>query len=100
MIDNQASATHTVIEVNGRDRAGFLYRVTRALYGLALQISTAKISTYGERAVDVFYVKDGFGMKITHEGRLQKIRETLLAAIAEQAAEPPAQPVGVDAAAE
>ncbi|MEK9662397.1 MAG: [protein-PII] uridylyltransferase [Alphaproteobacteria bacterium] len=83
MIDNQASTTHTVIEVNGRDRAGFLYRVTRALYGLALQISTAKISTYGERAVDVFYVKDGFGMKITHESRLKKIRETLLAAISE-----------------
>jgi [protein-PII] uridylyltransferase len=100
MIDNQASATHTVIEVNGRDRSGFLYLVTRALYGLALQISTAKISTYGERAVDVFYVKDGFGMKITHEGRLKKIRETLLDAIAEEPAEMGTPAKGVDAAAE
>ncbi|MBO6782328.1 MAG: [protein-PII] uridylyltransferase [Alphaproteobacteria bacterium] len=83
IIDNTASATHTVIEINGRDRPGFLYSVTRALFGLSLQISSAKISTFGERAVDVFYVKDSFGTKITHESRLAKIRETLLDAIRE-----------------
>ena len=83
IIDNQASATHTVIEINGRDRPGFLYLVTGALFSLSLQISSAKVSTFGERAVDVFYVKDGFGMKITHEGRLVTIRKTLLAAIDE-----------------
>jgi [protein-PII] uridylyltransferase len=100
MIDNQASATHTVIEVNGRDRTGFLYLVTRELYRLALQISTAKISTYGERAVDVFYVKDGFGMKITHESRLKKIRESLLAAIAEDENTARTATIAVEAAAE
>ena len=83
IIDNQASATHTVIEINGRDRPGFLYSVTRALYAQSLQISSAKISTYGERAVDVFYVKDGFGMKVTHEDRAEKIRKALLEAIGE-----------------
>jgi [protein-PII] uridylyltransferase len=57
--------------------------VTRALYALSLQISSSKISTYGERAVDVFYVKDGFGMKVTHEDRAEKIRKTLLEAINE-----------------
>ena len=84
IIDNQASATHTVIEINGRDRPGFLYLVTGALFGLSLQISSAKISTFGERAVDVFYVKDGFGMKITHESRLASIRKALLEAIREE----------------
>ena len=88
IIDNKASATHTVIEINGRDRPGFLYLVTRALFNLSLQISSAKISTFGERAVDVFYVKDGFGTKITHESRLAKIRETLLDAIREEDVEP------------
>jgi [protein-PII] uridylyltransferase len=83
IIDNQASATHTVIEINGRDRPGFLYSVTRALFALSLQISSSKISTYGERAVDVFYVKDGFGMKVTHEDRAEKIRQALLEAINE-----------------
>ncbi len=94
IIDNQASATHTVIEINGRDRPGFLYLVTGALFSLSLQISSAKISTFGERAVDVFYVKDGFGMKITHEGRLATIRKTLLEAIGE------AEPAPVRTAAE
>ena len=81
IIDNQASATHTVIEINGRDRPGFLFSVTRVLYSLSLQISSSKISTYGERAVDVFYVKDGFGMKVTHKGRSKKIHDELLRAI-------------------
>ena len=80
IIDNRASATHTVIEVNGRDRPGFLSAVTGALYGLNLRIASAKISTYGERVVDVFYVKDGFGMKVEHETRLKRIRERLLTA--------------------
>ena len=84
IIDNRASAAHTVIEINGRDRPGFLYLVTGALFSLSLHISSAKISTFGERAVDVFYVKDSFGMKITHEGRLAKIRKTLLEAIGEE----------------
>ena len=94
LIDNTASNTHTVIEVNGRDRPGFLYDVTTALTELNLQISSAKISTYGTRAVDVFYVKDLFGLKVTHESRLEAIRERLLAAIAEPEAEAPPEVAG------
>ncbi len=85
LIDNQASATHTMIEVNGRDRPGFLYRVTMALTELGLQVSSAKVSTFGERAVDTFYVKDGFGMKVHHEVKVQRIREKLLPVIADPA---------------
>ena len=83
IIDNQASATHTVIEINGRDRPGFLFSVTRVLYSLSLQISSSKISTYGERAVDVFYVKDTFGMQVTHEAKLDQIRNVVLGVIKE-----------------
>lgn len=94
LIDNKASAAHTVIEVNGRDRPGLLHDVTRALTHLGLQIATARISTYGENAVDVFYVKDIFGLKVAHEGKLRQIRETLLQALAEPEAakEAPAVP--------
>jgi [protein-PII] uridylyltransferase len=81
LIDNKASAAYTVIEVNGRDRPGFLYDVTAALAALNLQISSAKISTYGTRAVDVFYVKDLFGLQVTHEARLGEIRARLTEAI-------------------
>ena len=83
LIDNKASTQRTVIEVNGRDRPGLLYDVTRALSELGISIVTAHVSTYGERAVDVFYVKDVFGLKITHEGKLAKVRARLLEALAE-----------------
>jgi len=88
LIDNKASATHTLIEINGRDRPGLLFQVTRALTQLNLQISTAKISTYGERVVDVFYVKDVFGLKVEQEHRLVDIRARLIEALAETPAEP------------
>ena len=83
LIDNSASATHTLIEVNGRDRPGLLYEVTRTLTSLGLSISTAKIATYGERVVDVFYVKDVFGHKVDQEPKAKRIRERLLAALAD-----------------
>jgi [protein-PII] uridylyltransferase len=90
LIDNKASATHTVIEVNGRDRPGLLYELTRALTGLNLQISSAKISTYGEKVIDVFYVKDIFGLKVLHEKKLKEIRDVLVTVLAEPAASEPA----------
>ena len=85
LIDNAASRTHTVIEVNGRDRPGLLYELTRRLSDLGLQIASAHVSTYGETAVDVFYVKDVFGLKITHEGKLDQIRAALLEALIDPA---------------
>ncbi|MGH7101569.1 MAG: ACT domain-containing protein, partial [Acetobacteraceae bacterium] len=81
VIDNHASNTHTVIEVNGRDRPGLLHDVTAAISAEGLSIASAHISTYGVRAVDVFYVKDMFGLKITNEQRLARLRDCLLAAV-------------------
>ena len=78
IIDNDASSTNTVIELNGRDRPGLLYDLTRAFYDLSLSINQARIATYGERVVDVFYAKDLFGLKITNDNKLKSIRERLL----------------------
>ena len=86
LVDNAASDTHTVVEVNGRDRRGFLYTVTRALTDLGVSIASARIATYGERAVDVFYIRDLIGKKITSETRIEKLRAGLLAALAEDSA--------------
>jgi [protein-PII] uridylyltransferase len=77
LIDNSASDTFTVIEVNGRDRPGFLHVVTRALTRCSLQIATAHVTTYGERAVDVFYVKDMFGLKVLNQDKLKQIAGTV-----------------------
>ena len=78
ILSNRISSTHTVIEVNGRDMPGLLHRMTQALADLGLQIQTATVSTYGERVVDVFYVKDLYGLQIHNEVRLETIRARLL----------------------
>jgi len=81
VVDNFASNTHTVIEVNGRDRPGLLHDVTAAISEQGLQIASAHITTYGVRAVDVFYVKDVFGLKVDNERKLTPLRAALLEAL-------------------
>jgi [protein-PII] uridylyltransferase len=81
VVDNRASNTHTVLEVNGRDRPGLLHDVTAAISEQGLQIASAHVTTYGVRAVDVFYVKDVFGLKIENERKLGQLREALLLAL-------------------
>ncbi len=87
LFDNEASRIATVVEVETLDRVGLLYDVTQALFESGLSISTSMVATYGERAVDVFYVRDGFGHKIIHPDRLAAIEARLMKAL-----EPPASP--------
>src|ERR1700734_2997622 len=82
VIDNRASNTHTVLEVNGRDRPGLLHDVTAAISEQGLQIASAPVTTYGVRAVDVFYVKDVFGLKVENERKVAQLRLALLEALA------------------
>lgn len=77
-IDNSLSNRQTVIEVSGLDRPGLLYDLTTALGKLNLNIASAHIVTFGEKAVDVFYVTDLTGTKVTHAGRQATIRRALL----------------------
>jgi [protein-PII] uridylyltransferase len=100
LIDNKASARHTVIEVNGRDRLGLLYDVTAAMTRLNLQISSAHVSTYGERVVDVFYVKDVFGLKVENERKLKDIKDAITAALKEPAPSDGPANISTDAAAQ
>lgn len=88
IIDNKASTSHTLLELNGRDRPGLLYDITAAMTRAGLQIASAHISTYGERVVDVFYVKDIFGLKVSHERKLEQVRTELLKALEEPAPKP------------
>jgi [protein-PII] uridylyltransferase len=89
--DNEASRIATVVELECLDRPGLLYDITQALFETGLSISTSMISTYGERAVDVFYVRDGFGHKIVHPTRLEAVETRLRAALAPPPLEAPAQ---------
>ncbi len=78
-IDNELSDEFSVIEVEGLDRPGLLFELTRALADLNLNIASAHIATFGERVIDMFYVPDLVGHKITAPGRQAKIIETLVA---------------------
>jgi [protein-PII] uridylyltransferase len=82
LIDNSASRTHSVLEVNGRDRPGLLFELAKTLKDLGLVIHSAHISTYGERVVDVFYVKDVFGLKIAHRSKMQRVQKQLAEVLA------------------
>jgi [protein-PII] uridylyltransferase len=81
VIDNTLSDALTVIEINGLDRPGLLYDVTREISDMNLDIASAHIATFGEKAVDVFYVTDLTGKKITSSSREAAIRERLMKAL-------------------
>ncbi|MFV0294518.1 MAG: [protein-PII] uridylyltransferase [Hyphomicrobiaceae bacterium] len=84
-IDNDISDQFTVVEVVGLDRPGLLYDVTSALSDLNLDITSAHITTFGERAVDAFYVTDLTSNKITSPDRQNAIRIRLIEVLKESA---------------
>jgi [protein-PII] uridylyltransferase len=78
MIDNNLSNQYTVIEVSGLDRPGLLHDLTSALSRLNLNIGSAHIATFGEKAIDAFYVTDLTGLKVTNQTRQAAIRRALM----------------------
>ncbi len=78
IINNHWSNHYTVIEISGLDRPGLLYDLTAALSELNLNIASAHVATFGERAVDVFYVTDLEGAKIASPTRNAAITRALM----------------------
>jgi [protein-PII] uridylyltransferase len=85
-INNQWSHRYTVVEVTGLDRPGLLYELTTTLSKLTLNIASAHVATFGERAVDVFYVTDLLGAKLSSPTRQAAIKRALLQLFATGAA--------------
>jgi len=81
-VDNKASSRYTVVEINARDRAALLFELARAIYVSRAVIHSAHVATYGERAVDVFYLTDLAGAKIEGASRLKALQARLLKASA------------------
>jgi [protein-PII] uridylyltransferase len=77
-INNEWSNRYTVIEVTGLDRPGLLYEMTATISRLNLNIASAHVATFGERAVDVFYVTDLMGAKIASPTRQAAIKRALV----------------------
>ncbi|MEX2114184.1 MAG: [protein-PII] uridylyltransferase [Pirellulales bacterium] len=80
-IDNSTSDGFTIIDVFAHDRMGLLFTISRTIFEMGLSVSVAKIGTYLDQVVDVFYVTDQAGGKISDEHRLQEISQRLLEAI-------------------
>ena len=78
-IDNELSDKATVIEVSGLDRPGLLYALVRQLFNLNVSVQAARVATFGERAVDVFYVTGLTGDKITRSDKKKQLRTELRA---------------------
>jgi [protein-PII] uridylyltransferase len=80
-VENGASDTATVVDVRAPDRIGTLYRITRALADLGLDIRHAKVATIGHEVVDAFYVVDGQGAKVA-EDRIPTVQGALRVVLA------------------
>jgi [protein-PII] uridylyltransferase len=77
-IDNSTSSGLTIIDVFTHDRTGLLYSITRTLFELGLSVARAKIGTFLDQVVDVFYVTDQQNRKISDEGKLEEIQGRLM----------------------
>lgn len=84
IIDNTLSNELTVIEINGLDRTGLLYDLADGLASLNLNIASAHIATFGEKAIDVFYVTDRAHRKITSDAMRRRVRDKLLQILREE----------------
>lgn len=82
LIDNKASNRFTVVEVNARDRPALLHQLAYTLFQSKVTIHSSHVATYGERAVDTFYLTDLLGDKIAGGPRLKTIERRLLDAAA------------------
>ncbi|HMO13079.1 MAG TPA: [protein-PII] uridylyltransferase [Pirellulaceae bacterium] len=77
-VDNQTVQSATIIDVFAFQKFGFLYIISKEIFNLDLDVRFARVSTYGERVVNVFYVTDDQGNKIRDRKRLKQIQSALL----------------------
>jgi [protein-PII] uridylyltransferase len=94
-INNNWSNRYTMVEVTGLDRPGLLFELTATLSKLNLNIASAHVATFGERVVDVFYVTDLLGAKISAATRQAAIKRALMTLFGDSEQSAPKQPVAV-----
>jgi [protein-PII] uridylyltransferase len=83
-IDEQASDFYTVVEVSAPDRMGLLFDLASAISQQELDVHVAKVATYVNRVVDVFYVRDAGGQKVEDAARVAELERSLTAAATER----------------
>ena len=66
------------MDIKCKNAPGVLYKITKTLTSLGIQINTANVSTYGDRVVDIFYIKNMFGSKVDDTITIDKIKKLIL----------------------
>ena len=78
IFDNISSDNYTILEIKCKNAPGVLYKITKVITSLGLQINTANVSTYGDRVVDIFYLKNAFGSKVDDNKTIEKVKNSIL----------------------
>ena len=78
IIDNKTSDQYTILDIKCKNAPGVLYKITKIITSLGLQINTANVSTYGNRVVDIFYLKNAFGSKVDDNTTIEKVKNSIL----------------------
>ena len=76
-VDNKTSENFTILDIKCKNAPGVLYKITKILTSLGIQINSATVSTYGDRVVDIFYIKNAFGSKVDDEITIEKIKNSI-----------------------
>ena len=83
IVDNKTSDEYTILDIKCKNAPGVLYKITKVITSLGLQIKTANVSTYGDRVVDIFYLKNAFGLKVDDNITIKKVKHSILEALEE-----------------
>jgi [protein-PII] uridylyltransferase len=86
-VDNHASDVATVVEVRAEDVVGQLHRITRALVECHLDVTSAKVSTFGSAVVDAFYVRGPDGRKLTDPTRIADLERAVADRVGQDASD-------------
>ncbi len=73
-LDNEISDSASVIELHAPDSPGLLYGLVQAFNELGIRILTAKVQTFGDQAIDSFYVCNLDGTKLTDDARFSELK--------------------------
>jgi [protein-PII] uridylyltransferase len=77
LVDTESSENRTIVDVFAHDRPGLLYTTAKGIFELGLSVDLAKIATHFDQVVDVFYVVENDGRKVTDAQRVTQLRDTL-----------------------
>ncbi len=83
IVDNKTSDSYTILDIKCKNAPGVLYKITKVITSLGLQINTANVSSYGDRVVDIFYLKNAFGSKVDDDITIKKVKSLILEALKE-----------------